>query len=129
MDVGARPRRFGVTTGLAFLALAGASWMRGHVYPPRVLAVLGATLLLGGVVAPALLVPVERVWMRGALVLARVNMRVVLTVVFYAMLTPIGVVRRWFADPLNRAFDHDGATQWRERPREPADLEHYERQF
>jgi len=64
-------RRFGLTVGAAFLVLASISWWRGHVIPPRVLGALGILLLVPGLLAPSVLGPVQRGWMRGATVLAR----------------------------------------------------------
>jgi len=50
---------------------------------PRVLWTLGTLLVVPGLVAPALLGPVQRVWMRAAGVLGHVNTRVILSLLFY----------------------------------------------
>jgi hypothetical protein len=122
-------RRFGLTVGGVFLALGLVSWLRGHTAAPRVLWALGALLVAPALVAPAVLGPVQRVWMRFAAVLGEVNSRIILTVVFYAVIAPIGLVRRLVGDPLDRALDDGRTSEWIRRPREPVDPARYERQF
>jgi hypothetical protein len=122
-------RRFGLTVGSVFLVLAGVSYWRGHGTVPLVLGSLGVLLVVPGLVAPAILVPVERVWMRGAMLLGEVNARIILTVLFYLVIAPLGFVLRRFRDPLDRSL-HDGRTSdWTPRPPTVLDPARYERQF
>ena len=122
-------RRFGLTVGGAFLVLALASWWRGHVLPPRVFAAVGALLVVPGLVAPALLGPVERAWMAMAAVLGAVNTRILLTLVYVVVVTPIGWLRRLRGDPLNRRLGTDAPSHWVPRERGPVDPESYRKQF
>jgi len=71
------------TVGAAFVVLGLISWARGHTVVPRVLWTLGTLLVVPGLVAPALLGPVQRVWMRAAGVLGHVSTRVILSLLFY----------------------------------------------
>ena len=71
---------------------APISWWRGHELPPRVLWTLGVLLVVPGLLAPAVLAPVERGWMAFAEVLGHVNTRIILTVLFYFVMTPVGFV-------------------------------------
>ena len=122
-------RKFGLTVGGVFLILASVSWWRGHELAPRVMGALGVPLVALGLVAPALLAPVERAWMAMAEVLGRINTRIILTVIFYAIVTPLGWVRRWRHDPLNRRM-HDGrSSNWVRRERVPVDPARYRHQF
>jgi hypothetical protein len=68
-------------------------------------------------------------WKRGAVVIGDVNARIILTVLFYAVLFPIGVVVRRVRDPLNRRLDDGQTSQWIKRTAEPLDPARYERQF
>jgi hypothetical protein len=121
-------RKFGVTVGGAFVVLGSLSWWRGHEIPPIVLWCIGGALLLPGLVFPAALAPVERAWLRLAAVLAAVNTRAILTVLYYAMMTPIGAVLRLFRDPLDRKLDAS-RSNWKPRAGEPMTRERYEQQF
>jgi hypothetical protein len=123
------PRRFGLTVGGIFLLLAAISLWRGHEIPPRVLGTLGVLLVVPGLLFPRVLVPVERVWMRFAEALAFVNTRIILGLVFYAVLTPIAAVMRLFRDPLDRRLDDGAASNWAQRPSEPVDPARYRHQF
>ena len=123
-------RRFGLTVGGMFLLLGLASWWRGHVLPPRVFWTLGVLLIVPGLVAPAVLGPVQRGWMRGAAVLGEVNSRIILTVFFYLVIAPAGFVLRTFVrDPLDRALRDDEASNWIKREQASFDRARYEQQF
>ncbi len=122
-------RKFGLTVGGAFLVLGAISWWRGHELPPRVLWTLGGLLIVPGALFPAVLGPVQRGWMKFALVLGHFNTRVILTVLFYLVMTPIGFILRLFRDPLDRSLRNQGPSQWIKREREPVELARYERQF
>jgi len=122
-------RKFGLTVGGALAVLGLISWARGHVIAPRVLWALGALLVVPGLAAPALLAPVHRVWMRAAETLGYVNTRVILSVLFYLVLTPIGLLMRLFRDPLRRSLDDRSRSQWIKREPAPVDRASYERQF
>jgi len=122
-------RRFGLSVGGVFMVLGAVSWWRGHVIAPRVMWSVGAPLVAGGLVAPLLLAPVERAWMRMAEVLGRVNTRVILTVLYYLLMTPIGWMRRRSGDPLDRAMRDGRASTWVRRERRPVDPARYRRQF
>ncbi len=86
--------------------------------------------LLPAITFPALLGPVYRGWMKFALVLGRFNSRIILSIVFYLMFTPISlffkIVRR---DSLNRKIRKDGETYWIDRSQEEYNPKHFERQF
>ena len=123
-------RRFGLTVGGAFLLLALASGWRGHVLPPRVLAALGGLLVGPGLVVPAALGPVRRVWLRAATLLGVVNSRVLLTVLFYLVIAPVGfVLRHLVRDPLDRSLADGKASNWVQRERQPVEIGRYEQQF
>ena len=122
-------RKFGLTVGGAFAVFGAISWWRGHELPPRVLWTLAALLMVPGAVAPAVLGPVHRVWMAFATVLGHVNTRIILTVLFYLVMTPVGLIMRLFRDPLDRSLRDRSTTQWIKRESQPVDPGRYERQF
>jgi hypothetical protein len=122
-------RRFGLTVGAAFAVLGLVSWARGHVTPPLVLWTLAGLLAVPALVAPRLLGPVQRGWMRAAMVVGEVNSRVILTLFFYGVIAPVGLVLRRVRDPLNRSLRDRRPSQWIRRERTPFDPKRYERQF
>jgi hypothetical protein len=122
-------RKFGLTVGGIFLLLAAVSAWRGHTLPPRIMGTVGVLLVVPGLVAPRILGPVERGWMRFAEVLGRVNSRIILTLLYYVVFTPVGIVRRWLGDPLDRGMRDGRPSVWVERPRQPVDPARYRQQF
>jgi hypothetical protein len=67
-------------------------------------------------------------WMTIARALAWANARVILTAVFFAVFTPVGVVRRVLGyDPMRRRFEPEAASY--RVPREPRHGSHMERQY
>lgn len=122
-------RKFGLTVGAAFAVFGGISWWRGHEIAPRVLWVLAGSLMVPGLVFPTILGPVQRGWMRLAAFLAHVNTRIILTALYYVVITPVGFIMRLFRDPLNRSWKDPKESTWVKRTAEPVDPTRYERQF
>ena len=122
-------RRFGFTVSIPLALLGGVGLWRGHVVLPVVLG--GLALILAGlaVVAPSLLGPVHRVWMQVAHALGWFNTRVVLGLVYFAVMTPTGVVMRLVGkDPLDRRL-RDRPTYWVEKTPHPDPRGIMERRF
>lgn len=119
-------RSFGVTVGIAFGVLAGISLWRGHQTPATVLGSLGGVLVLGGLVAPGALRPVEKAWMGLAHILSKVTTPIFLGIVYYLVLSPVGLVRRVVGrHPLRHRIEND--SYWQDRgDAPPSELE---RQF
>src|SRR5205823_11947146 len=92
-------RRFGLTTGLAFFVLGAILEFR-HRSAGRPFASLAVLLLLFSVIAPALLRFVYRPWMAVANFLGAIISRLLLTLVFFFVVTPIGTLQRLFGKHL-----------------------------
>ncbi len=83
--------------------------LQGRYLNPRV----GQWLVAGGYLLPAILRPLYVPWMLLAAVLGWVMTRVLLTLTFYVMITPIGLLRRIFGhDSLNRKFPGEQESYW-----------------
>ncbi len=100
-------RDFGLLTGAIVAVLFGLllPWIWGHSLPqwPWLIA---AILWFLAVLAPATLKPVYQVWMRIGLVLGWVNTRIILGIVFYGMIMPMGAIMRLLnRDSMARKFD------------------------
>ena len=122
-------RKFGLVVGGLFGLVGAVSWWRGHAVAPVVCWTLGAPLVVFGLVAPAMLEPVERVWMRFAEALGAVNARVILTALYYVVVTPIAWLRRRAGDPLDRGLRDGRPSSWVRRERRPVDPARYRQQF
>lgn len=107
-------RSFGVVVGGIFLAIvAFVAWRRGFVLTPvlRGLGVVAGVLVLVGLFAPRALKPAHTAWMMLALVLGFVMTRVILTVIYYLVFTPTGLLMRALGrDPMQRQLG--GESYW-----------------
>ncbi len=122
-------RRFGVTVAVPLTLLASLGAWRGHTILPAVLAGLAVTLGGLALLAPGLLGPVHKVWMRGADAVGRFNTRVLLGLVYFLIMTPTGVVMRLVGrDPLHRQL-RDRPSYWVDRKRHPDPRSSMERRF
>lgn len=107
-------RKFAFTLGIALLVLAGLSFWRGHDIVPFVLAAPGGLLLLAGLVLPGRLGPLERQWMSFGHLLSRFMSPIMLGVVYFGVLTPVGKLMRLFdKNPLQEHHQKD--TTWKVR--------------
>jgi hypothetical protein len=120
-------RAFGVSVGSACLALGGLLWWRAHPAPGLALVAVGSALLVLGRLAPSTLHVPNRYWWRFAQVLGSINARVLLTLFYALVLTPVGVVMRAFGrNPLRPT---EARTSWSPYAARRRDPKHYERMF
>lgn len=134
LDVSRRAlRNFGLLVGGAFAALAGvAAWRAGGVPSAagQGFGIVGAVLVLGGLVAPRALAGVYRVWIAAGIVMGFVMTRVILAVVFAVVFTPVGLLFRLLRrDPLEQRPDPAAASYWIRRTDGPATRERLERMY
>lgn len=123
-------REFGLIVGGIFVLLSGWWIYRGkfHSISPVTLP-LGAVLVVLGIVFPRALVLPNKAWMALAEALSFVSTRIILGVVFFGIMTPIGLVKRWFGwDPLNRRAPAS-ESYWRPYSDRQRDPRHFEKMF
>jgi len=122
-------RQFGITMAAAFLIITLIIFAR-HKYSVMPTLIISATFLILAFALPALLKPVYVFWMRMAFVLGWINTRLILFILFYLLLTPIGLVMRLFkADLLDRKIAKEKDSYWREKEKIKFKPINYERQF
>jgi Saxitoxin biosynthesis operon protein SxtJ len=101
-------RSFGLTVGGVF-ALIGLSPLLFYGNNLRWWAVaVAGILILPALVYPKILFWPHKGWMFVGHVLGWINTRIILGVVFYLIVTPIGVFRRWLGkDPMGKRLRPD----------------------
>lgn len=90
----AEGRRFAFTVGLAFVAIGGISWWRGHETVPKVLWLLGGALLLAGVVVPTRLGRIYGWWMALGHAIHKVVQPIVIGAMYFVVITPVALLLR-----------------------------------
>lgn len=121
-------RRFGFTVGFVFLLL-GCVLLWRHRSAGWPLVSIGAVLVLAAGLAPLALKWVHGPWMIAALALGWVVTRILLTIVFFLVVTPIGLLQRLFGKrAIEVAFEADAASYWEPRTARPR-TDDYEKQY
>lgn len=120
-------RKFGITMAVVLGLIAGLLFWRGRehwVY----FGGAAAFFLLFGLVLPAVLKPIHKVWMGLALVMGAVMSRVILIVLFFLAITPIALILRLTGkDLLDKKPGRAASSFWKDHA--PRTKEDYENQF
>jgi hypothetical protein len=90
----AEGRKFGLTVGLAFLALSALLAWRGKPHGAWVAGAAGALLVTTGILIPGRLGPVRDAWMRLAEAISRVTTPIFMAIVYFVVITPMGLLLR-----------------------------------
>ncbi len=109
-------RRFGVTVGLILAFLAVWPLIRHH-QPIRLWLLAVAAVLVGlGLVAPKLLGPLNKLWFRLGMLLAALTNPIVMGVMYFAAVVPLGwFIRKRGHDLLRLRRDDKAGSYWIER--------------
>lgn len=123
-------RDFGRVVGTVLTALGAWNvWGAGRPLGGGIALGLGVLLLALSVVAPRTLVLANRGWMKLAEGLAFVSTRVILGLVYFVLMTPLGLIKRLTgSDPLARRAP-GAETYWEPYPARQRDRRHYEKLF
>ena len=96
-------KSFGISVGIVLLLIAGFLVWRERLATAQIVGGTGAVLLVLGLIQPRLLKWPSAVWWRFALILGYVNARIILTVIFTIVFSPLGLLWRIIGnDPLAR---------------------------
>ncbi|MFA6542720.1 MAG: hypothetical protein WCT99_14055 [Bacteroidota bacterium] len=113
-------KKFGWTIGGVFLFLAAFAQWKGWwgEYVVVSFAIAGFLLVLGGFLFPGRLLWLHAVWMSFAIILGSVVSRIILFILFFAVLTPIAFLARITGKKFFSIFrDRGQSTYWVERDR------------
>ena len=116
---------------LCFFGLVGALlyWKFDAPEAARIVWIAAAAVTLVYYAVPPLRRPLFLGWMYAAFPIGFAISYVLMAVIYYAVVTPIGVLMRLFGrDSMCRRFDRDAASYWHERRTEEAQ-DRYFRQF
>lgn len=119
--------------GWVMAALAGlvALWAWRHCAAWwRASAAIAAAFAACAALAPALLAPLNRLWMALGHLLGRIVSPLVMGLIFFGVVTPIALIARMRGvDPMRRRFDPAAKSYWIERDPPGPDPATMDRQF
>jgi len=125
-------RNFGLVTGALIIAFIGGllPWL-GHkniLAWQTITLPVGGALILWALVHADSLVYVYKPWMFVADKIGWVNTRIIMSVLFFVILMPIGIMMRLFGtDPMARQFDKQAASY--RINKEPQPKDHMEKPY
>lgn len=106
-------RKFGITTGAIVVILFAIffPWIFDAEAMPVWPWIVAGLLWLPALFIPGSLQPVYATWMRIGHAIGWVNTRIILGLVFYVLVLPMGLIMRIFGkDPMARKFDQSTAS-------------------
>ena len=123
-------REFGLIVGGMFFLLSSWWFYRDKFHAARqIILPLSAVLVASGLIFPRVLQLPNRAWMLLAEGLSFVSTRLILGIVFFGLVTPIGVIKRLFGwDPLNRRAGRR-ESYWLPYSGRQKDPRHYEKMY
>ena len=122
-------KNFGITMCIAFLVISAFIFIK-HKYSIVPALSIAVAFLVLALFLPLLLKPACISWMKLALVLSWINTRIILFIIFYLILTPIGLVMKLFgADLLEKKIDKSKISYWKMKEKHDFNKADYERQF
>jgi hypothetical protein len=122
-------RKFGITIGVFLMVVAGFLFWKGRE-SYTILLISGLLLSVLGLVMPIILKLVYWVWMVFAIILGWIMTRVILSVLFYVVISPIGLFSRMFGNQfIELKWDKSKDSYWNTRTTKQQNNVHYESQF
>jgi hypothetical protein len=108
-------RAFGLLFAGVFAVIPLVVWWRRGALPIWPFGIAAVFLLLA-VLGPALLAPLNRLWTRFGMLLARVTNPLIMGLLFFLALTPMALIMRAMGKrPLRLGFDPAARSYWIER--------------
>ena len=119
---------FGVTIGIILLAVSATLFIYKNGFYFH-LALIGFSFISIGLFLSALLKPIYIIWMIFSLILGWIMTRIILSIIFYFIMTPIGLITRALGEDFLalKKVEHD--SYWNIRDSISKKNQDYEKQF
>jgi len=122
-------RNFGITIGVILLVIGGYLFFK-ELGSYQTFLYLAIALIGLGLIIPNLLKPIYLIWMIFAVIIGWVMTRVILSLLFYFIITPIGIIAKILnKDFLNLKKEYGKTTYWNKRDRSLELNQDYSKQF
>ena len=122
-------RSFGVTIGIIILIISGFLFYKGNE-SFQLFIYIGVSFIGLGLIVPILLKPIYLLWMTFAVILGWFMTRLILSLLFYLVITPIGLALRISGkDLLELKKKENQGSYWNLRDRDNEQNQNYEKQF
>jgi hypothetical protein len=122
-------RKFGITIGVFLLIISGFIFINGNEHYHNLL-VISSIFIFLGLIIPVMLKPLYIIWMVFALILGWFMTRLILSILFYFIITPIGLIGKLCGQKfLGNDFTASTNSYWNLRDSKTELNQDYENQF
>ncbi|OGZ42276.1 MAG: hypothetical protein A3C80_00370 [Candidatus Ryanbacteria bacterium RIFCSPHIGHO2_02_FULL_45_43] len=122
-------RKFGITIGVVFMMLGVLFFLKGG-HNAVYLLFLGVVFTVLGVTVPLLLKPFYRIWMTAADMLGQLVTGIILCILFYIVITPLGFIAKLLGKHfVDLGFYVKQESYWNYKEQKELVNSDYERQF
>lgn len=122
-------KKTGLTVGVVLILVSLLLWYFGK-YSFMYFSIAGGLFVILAFIAILVLRPFHKLWMMLALLMGFVMSRVILTILYYLVLTPIGLIAKLVGKKfIPLGFDKNANTYWEKRENTAKQQIDYERQF
>ena len=122
-------KKTGLTVGIVLIIISLLLWYLGKmsfIY----FSIIGGLFLILALIAIPVLRPFHKLWMMLTLMMGFVMSRVILTILFYLVLTPVALIAKLVGKKfMPLGFDKNAVTYWEKRGNSVNKKIDYERQF
>ncbi len=124
-------RKFGLVMAAAIVVLGLIRYaFHGFAQFPMYFFAVAGVFAFFGLVWPGALKPVFIVWIKFALVLNWIVTHLMLTIIYWAIIIPMGIAMRLFSDdPLKRKWLPHDTSYWEAPEEQPEEFERWRNQF
>ena len=121
-------RSFGITMGIILFIISGLLiYYNKEIY--QIIGIIALTFVGLGLIIPVVLKPLYFVWMTFATILGWVMTRVILSLVFYLIITPIGLLTKLLGEDFLALKRVESDSYWNYRDSAEELNQDYEKQF
>ena len=121
-------KNFGFTIGFILLIIGGVLFYKENFLFVYFLSIGSMLIGLGGI-APAVLIPIYKIWMIFAVIIGWIMTRVILSVLFYLIISVIGIFTRFLGKDFLNLKSKNCDSYWNIRNKEYELNQDYEKQF
>ena len=121
-------RSFGITIGIILFIISSLLFYYDKS-SYQMIAYVGGGFIGLGIIIPILLKPIYILWMTFAVILGWVMTRVILSIVFYFIMTPIGLLTRLLGEDFLALKKSNSGSYWNNRDQSVELNQDYEKQF
>ena len=121
-------KNFGFTIGFILLILSGFLFYKEKNLFVYFFCIGSMSIGLGGI-TPVVLKPIYKIWMIFAVIIGWIMTRVILSVLFFSIITTIGIFTRLIGKDFLSLKSRNQKSYWNSRDREYELNQDYEKQF